>query len=136
MRGEWGDRRCLMRGAGLAAGVSLAALSAPGLAQDSTTLPEIRVIAPAPVSTPRIVVQPTDRPAGPLTRDPTVIDRDKVPSNTQTLTASDFERTYTPSVTEALTQRVPGVTTTDVQGNGFTQDLRYRGFAASPLQGT
>ena len=33
-------------------------------------------------------------------------------------------------------QRVPGVSTTDVQGNGFVQDLRYRGFAASPLQGT
>ena len=33
-------------------------------------------------------------------------------------------------------QRVPGVATTDVQGNGFMQDFRYRGFAASPLQGT
>ena len=33
-------------------------------------------------------------------------------------------------------QRVPGVSPTDVQGNGFFQDLRYRGFAASPLQGT
>jgi len=40
------------------------------------------------------------------------------------------------SATEALQQRVPGVSLTDVQGNGFFQDLRYRGFAASPLQGT
>jgi iron complex outermembrane recepter protein len=138
MRRSWGDRRSLIRGAvaGLAASVSLAALSAPGFAQDGTTLPEIRVIAPAPVSTPRIVVRPVDTPAAPVIRDPTVIDRDKVPSNIQTLTASDFERTYSQSVTEALSQRVPGVTTTDVQGNGFTQDLRYRGFAASPLQGT
>jgi len=28
-------------------------------------------------------------------------------------------------VTDALSQRVPGVATTDVQGNSFTQDLRY-----------
>src|SRR5262245_12367213 len=128
MRGAWGDRRSYGRDAlaGLAASVSLVAPSAPGLAQDTTTLPEIRVIAPAPVSTPRIVVRPSDRPAGPVIRDPTVIDRDKVPSNTQTLTSGDFERTHTPSVTEALSQRVPGVSTTDVQGNGFTQDLRYR----------
>ena len=55
---------------------------------------------------------------------------------TQTLSADDFSRTYSPSITDTLMQRVPGVSTTDVQGNGFVQDLRYRGFAASPLQGT
>jgi iron complex outermembrane receptor protein len=126
---------------------SLAALMTPGLvlAQDDTTLPEIRVIAPAPVATPpsRPVRAPASRqavgtrpPVSAVTADPTVIDRDKVPSNTQTLTADDFQRSYTQSVTDALMQRVPGVSTTDVQGNGFTQDLRYRGFAASPLQGT
>jgi hypothetical protein len=38
--------------------------------------------------------------------------------------------------TQALEQRVPGVFISDVQGNEFTPDLRYRGFAASPLQGT
>ena len=53
-----------------------------------------------------------------------------------TVTADDISRTYSLSVTEALQQRVPGVNLTDVQGNGFFQDLRYRGFAASPLQGT
>ena len=37
---------------------------------------------------------------------------------------------------EALSHRVPGISLTDVQGNAFVQDLRYRGFAASPLQGT
>ncbi len=139
MRGVGSSLRVGARLVALSGSVSLAALTAPGivLAQD-TTLPEIRVIAPAPGSTPpaRVVVPPTGGTPIPVTRDPTVIDRDKVPSNTQTLTADDFQRTYTQSVTEALTQRVPGVSTTDVQGNGFTQDLRYRGFAASPLQGT
>ena len=37
---------------------------------------------------------------------------------------------------QALEQRVPGVHLTDVQGNGLFQDLQYRGFFASPLQGT
>ena len=54
----------------------------------------------------------------------------------ETVTADDISRTFSMSVTEALQQRVPGVSLTDVQGNGFFQDLRYRGFAASPLQGT
>ena len=124
----------------LAAGV--AALTAPAFAQDDTTqLPEIRVIATTPLSTvsrrpaPRTPAVPADAPPS-VARDPTLIDRDKVPSNTQSLTSEDFSRTYSSSVTDALMQRVPGVSTTDVQGNSSTQDLRYRGFAASPLQGT
>src|ERR1700751_4109813 len=51
------------------------------------------------------------------------LDRDKVPARVQTLTADDFQRTYSPSVTDTLMQRIPGVSTTDVQGNGFVQDL-------------
>ena len=104
-------------------------------------MPEIRVIATTPLSTvsrrpaPRTPAVPADA-APSVARDPTLIDRDKVPSNTQSLTSEDFSRTYSSSVTDALMQRVPGVSTTDVQGNSSTQDLRYRGFAASPLQGT
>src|SRR5262249_28214296 len=41
-----------------------------------------------------------------------------------------------PNVTQTLDQRVPGVFISDAQGNEFTSDLRYRGFTASPLQGT
>ena len=63
-------------------------------------------------------------------------DRNKVPAMAQTVTAEDFSRVYSPNVLDTLQQRIPGVITTDVQGNGFFQDLRYRGFAASPLQGT
>src|SRR5262249_54792777 len=43
---------------------------------------------------------------------------------------------YSPNVVETFAQRIPGVTTNNVQGNEFATDLRYRGFAASPLQGT
>src|SRR5262249_20206557 len=62
--------------------------------------------------------------------------RGKVPAMAQTPPAEDFSRVYSPNVTKTLEQRVPGVFTSDVQGNEFTPDLRYRGFAASPLQGT
>src|SRR6201997_3425268 len=64
------------------------------------------------------------------------IDRNKVPAMVQTLPAEDFSRTYSPNVVETFVQRIPGVTTNNVQGNEFATDLRYRGFAASPLQGT
>src|SRR5215831_17398616 len=64
------------------------------------------------------------------------IDRNKVPAMVQTLPAADFSRTYSPNVVETFVQRIPGVTTNNVQGNEFATDLRYRGFAASPVQGT
>ena len=64
------------------------------------------------------------------------IDRNKVPAMVQTLPAADFSRDYSPNVVETFVQRIPGVTANDVQGNEFALDLRYRGFAASPLQGT
>ena len=85
---------------------------------------------PAPVTTPALSVVATTPVTG------IGFDRNKVPAMVQTLTAEDFYRTHSPSVLEALMQRIPGVNTTDVQGNGFFQDLRYRGFSASPLQGT
>ena len=62
-------------------------------------------------------------------------DRDKVPAMVQTLTAEDFYRTLLAERTEALMQRMPGVNTTDVQGNGFFQDLRYRGFVGLAAAG-
>jgi hypothetical protein len=92
-----------------------------------------RVSAPAPAPAPQIpafqVVATTPVPG-------IGFDRDKVPAMVQTLPAEDFSRVYSPNVTQTLEQRVPGVFTSDVQGNEFTSDLRYRGFAASPLQGT
>ncbi|PNG26827.1 TonB-dependent receptor [Methylocella silvestris] len=63
-------------------------------------------------------------------------DRFSFPSQVQTVDAPAFERTRSPSVTDTLQQRVPGVTVTDINGNPFSQDLMYRGFEASPLQGT
>ncbi len=64
------------------------------------------------------------------------IDRDKIPSTTYSVNATDFERTYSSNITDTLFQRIPGVTLSDPNGNSAQQEIRYRGFAASPLQGT
>src|SRR5439155_17497588 len=79
-------------------------------------LPEVHVVAPSPLGG--------------------YVDRDKVPGTVQTLTAPDFTRTESPNVTETLFQRIPGVSLSDPNGNNAAQELSYRGFSASPVQGT
>src|SRR6202049_101338 len=92
-------------------------LPASALAQSETmALPEVNVVATSPLGGD--------------------IDRDKVPGTVQTLTGDDFKRTESPIVTETLFQRIPGVTLSDPNGNSAAQALSYRGFFASPLQGT
>src|SRR6516225_10215719 len=127
--------------------------------QVSETLPEVTVTAPRPAPRPPRRTEPAPRRPAPSRSEapapaPAVttpspfqfvaptpitglgIDRNKVPAMVQTLPAEDFSRTYSPNVVETFAQRIPGVTTNNVQGNEFATDLRYRGFAASPLQGT
>ena len=107
-----------MRTAALATAVFvLFMLPASALGQSETVaLPEVNVIAPSPLGG--------------------YVDRDKVPGTVQTLTAPDFTRTESPNVTETLFQRIPGISVSDPSGNGAAQELSYRGFAASPVQGT
>jgi iron complex outermembrane recepter protein len=133
--------------------------------QVAATLPEVTVAAPRPApvrraaptakparaARPGRVAAPAPSPASapaPASQIPAFqvvattpvtglgFDRDKVPAMVQTLPAEDFSRVYSPNVVETFVQRIPGVTTNNVQGNEFATDLRYRGFAASPLQGT
>ena len=107
-----------MRGAASAiAIVALLVRPISALAQGETVaLPEITVIAPSPLGG--------------------YVDRDKVPGTVQTLTAPDFTRTESPNATETLFRRIPGVSISDPSGNTAAQALEYRGFAASPVQGT
>jgi len=133
--------------------------------QVAATLPEVTVAAPRPApvrraapaakparaARPARVAAPAPSPASaptPASQIPAFqvvattpvtglgFDRDKVPAMVQTLPAEDFSRVYSPNVVETFVQRIPGVTTNNVQGNEFATDLRYRGFAASPVQGT
>jgi iron complex outermembrane receptor protein len=104
----------------LLAAVSLAALAPPGaaLAQQTIALPTLEVIGTSPLSSDRLA-----------------IDRDKVPANTQSLPAADFDHSKSSSVPETLQQRVPGVSINDTAVNPFQPDVEYRGFIASPTLG-
>jgi iron complex outermembrane recepter protein len=110
------------RGA-ILAGAAVCGLAAAAAAQTvPATEPEVRlapveVIAPSPL-----------RGAG--------VDPDKMPGTIQSLTSGDYQRTGSPVVTDTLFQRTPGVTLSDPNGNNAAQALGYRGFSASPLQGT
>jgi iron complex outermembrane recepter protein len=154
-------KRRLREAAALSALILPGAATLPEAAwgQVAATLPEVTVVAPRPAPSPPRRQAPAARraaaspPVAPATTPvPSALpayqviattpvtgigfDRSKVPAMAQTVTAEDFSRVYSPNVLDTLQQRIPGVITTDVQGNGFSQDLRYRGFAASPLQGT
>ena len=102
---------------GRASGQGPMAPTAPPL-EETVRLPPVMVIAPSPL------------PAG-----STGIDRDKVPTMTQSLSAEDVTRAESPHLADVLFQRIPGVSLSDPNGNGALQEIRYRGFAASPLQG-
>src|SRR5215471_3453562 len=150
-------KRRLLRAAALGA-LSSGALTGVDAAwgQISETLPEVTVSAPRPVPRPPRRPAPAPRRAAPSPPEtsgpapapavsalpafqvvaPTPItglgfDRSKVPAMVQTLPAEDFSRVYSPNVVETFVQRIPGVSTNNVQGNEFATDLRYRGFAAA-----
>ncbi|HLH88528.1 MAG TPA: TonB-dependent receptor [Xanthobacteraceae bacterium] len=142
--------------------LTVAAIAArPALAQQSVTLPTIEVIsstpiparttrprrdattsAPAPrrrpaTTTAALPRQPAPAPApAPARPDPAAIDRDKVPSNTQVLTPSDFELQKSTNLLDSLARGVPGAALSDQSGNAFQRNFDYRGFTASPVPGT
>jgi len=150
MGGALRQRRSIIRGLliALSGSASLAALAGGARAQEpteSTTLPEVRVIATTPVpARPTRPTRPAPAPAGLRTqapppappREPGLIDRDKLPSNTQTLTPQDLDPSKAQSVPDALMRTVPGVFIGDTAVNPFQPDVQYRGFVASPTVGT
>ena len=52
------------------------------------------------------------------------------------MTASDFDHEYSATFLDAVNRGLPGVSLGDQTGNPFQRDLDYRGFRASPVQGT
>src|SRR5215510_12545456 len=149
MLGAYGERIAFVRSSFflLSGSVSLVVLASLASAQETTTLPEVRVIAttPTPAGTRRTtrpaparttVQTPAPQPAAPPTPEPGVIDRDKVPSTTQTLTPQDFDPSKAVSVPDALNRTVPSVSINDTAVNPFQPDVQFRGFLASPTVGT
>jgi iron complex outermembrane recepter protein len=59
----------------------------------------------------------------------------KYPGAVGRSSASDIERSGTTFVPSIIQQTVPGAILEDLQGNGFQQNLQYRGFNSSPLNG-
>jgi iron complex outermembrane receptor protein len=122
-----------------------AAQQAPGATENAnaTVLPEIHVIATSPIAPPS---RPKPAPAAAAAAtipaateaaaQPGVVDADKIPSNVQTISASDLSSTTTPGILDAMERALPGVALSDQTGNEFQRDLNYRGFIASPVIGT
>ena len=61
-----------------------------------------RVVAPRRAAPPPPAPAPPPEPAS-VVSDPTLIDRDKVPSNVQTMSAPDFDRSVAPNLLDGLT---------------------------------
>jgi iron complex outermembrane recepter protein len=144
---RWGRRASVVVPA-LAVGLS----TVPSSAWSQTVLPDINVIAPTPLSSSQRSTRPSNAPAAPGGQagvqpgapasgaagpaDLTSMSRDKLPSNTEVLTSTDFNHDYTNTFLDALNRGLPGVSLSDQNGNAYQKDLNYRGFTASPVQGT
>ncbi len=64
------------------------------------------------------------------------LDRDKVPAATHIINRDEIARAGATGLPGALDEQVGGVALNDAAGNAFQPTLMYRGFAASPLEGT
>ncbi|MDB5739136.1 MAG: TonB-dependent receptor, partial [Alphaproteobacteria bacterium] len=64
------------------------------------------------------------------------LDAGKVAGSLQSFDAGAITAQHGASLLDALGAQAAGVSLSDVQGNALFQNLRYRGFDASPLQGT
>jgi len=114
--------------------------SGPTTDAGAVKLPEIKVIATTPVAPPREAAPAAASTAAaataPPVAEPGVVDRDKIPSNVQVLSASDFDHATAPDLLQAMARGLPGVALSDQTGNQFQLDINYRGFVASPVIGT
>jgi iron complex outermembrane recepter protein len=63
------------------------------------------------------------------------IDRNKVPSNVQTATASDLARLPGGNLNDLLATTFSSIHINEAQSNPFQPDVQFRGFTASPLLG-
>jgi outer membrane receptor protein involved in Fe transport len=110
------------------------------------TLPAITVTAPVSGVKPNrdrnpIRVMPRLRrvfvyPTAPASTAGSGIDVDKVPSGVNAFGTAQIQRTGSLNIADALQQQVPGVVVNDVSGNPFQPNVEFRGFVASPVNGT
>ncbi|MGC2414268.1 MAG: TonB-dependent receptor [Stellaceae bacterium] len=106
-----------------------AALMLPGTAAAQSAPPDSGTAA-APLVLPTVEVIGTSPLPG------VRIDRDKVPTNVQSVTSSALEREGSPSLVTGLTDQAGGVNANANLNDPFQPDILYRGFEASPVLGT
>jgi iron complex outermembrane receptor protein len=117
-------------------------------------LPDIEVTAPPAAGTQparsrgapradRVVRRVQVYPTAPTPTAPTPtgrlggsIDVDKVPAAINAVGANQIARTDSLNIADALQQYVPGIVINDTTGNPFTPGIEFRGFVASPVNGT
>ena len=63
-------------------------------------------------------------------------DATKIPAAVTKVDSTEIDRQKAPSVVQSLSQQVPSVQLQTVTGNDLQPDVEFRGFAASPVQGT
>ena len=63
------------------------------------------------------------------------VEIDKIPSQVQTATAEELEKSQSLSLADYLNQHLGSVHINEAQNNPLQPDIYYRGFVASPLQG-
>ena len=73
-----------------------------------------------------VLMSPVEGSAIPIAKYPGAVGR---------ASAADIQRSGTTFVPSIIQQTVPGAILEDLQGNGFQQNLQYRGFDSSPLNG-
>ena len=59
-----------------------------------------------------------------------------MPATVNVVDSEEIARTDSRNITNALEQRVPGISINEVTGNPFQPDIQFRGFVASPVAGT
>jgi iron complex outermembrane receptor protein len=60
----------------------------------------------------------------------------KVPGAVSQVSSAEIQRGGSPAIEDALQQYVPGAIISDVNGNPFSTSVQYRGYTASPVEGT
>jgi iron complex outermembrane receptor protein len=132
------------------AGVVLAQVQTPAAAQQ--TLPGIVVTSPVKKKAPAPKAKPAPSPSAPdatstaapawgatVRMAPTGgsdLPLDKVPAGVTLVTGAQIDRAATLSLTDVINTYVPGATINEALGNPLAADLQFRGFSASPLNGT
>jgi iron complex outermembrane receptor protein len=100
---------------------------APRRAAKTAPAPKVEAPAPEPEGPTAVRMAPTGGSDLPL---------DKVPAGISLVSSDQIARTGSPSLTDVVNTYVPGATINEALGNPLAADLQFRGFSASPLNGT